>query len=53
MTDLANRDYVRWDSGGIEEVPPNEEEDINETAKMLNEIQKAMYDKHRHCFGGR
>lgn len=52
MTDLANRRYLRWDTEGVEKVPPNEKEDIHATAKMLNDIQKAMYNQHRHCFGG-
>ena len=53
MADFANREYVRWDVPGVEEVPPNEVEDIQKTAEMFNGIQ-CYYSKRNssHCFGG-
>ncbi|OJD36038.1 heme-dependent catalase [Diplodia corticola] len=50
--DLAGRKYIRWDAKGVEKVPPNEAEDIQAVADMINEIQRAHWNKARHCFGG-
>ena len=50
--DLANRKYIRWDDEGVEKVPPNESEDIQAVADMINRIQKAQYNMHRHCYTG-
>ncbi|KAF2100631.1 heme-dependent catalase [Rhizodiscina lignyota] len=47
---LANRNYIRWDAEGVEKIPPDEEEDIQASANMLNGVQKFMYNAHRHCF---
>jgi hypothetical protein len=52
MTDLENRKYIRWDDEGVEKVPPGEEEDIKAAADMINNIQRAMWNMHGHCFSG-
>ncbi|KAF2704871.1 heme-dependent catalase [Pleomassaria siparia CBS 279.74] len=52
MADLAHRTYLRWDTEGVEKIPPGEEEDINAVADQINAIQKATFNKTRHCFGG-
>ena len=36
--DLANRKYIRYDSG-VEQTPPNEEADIQAVADMINKAQ--------------
>lgn len=48
---LANRPYIRFDSG-VEHIPPNEEEDIKAVAEQINAIQKAHWNMHRHCYSG-
>lgn len=50
--DLAKRNYIRWDADGVESVPPNETEDIQAVADMINEIQRTHWNNTRHCFGG-
>lgn len=49
---LENRKYIRWDAEGVEKLQPNEAEDIQAVADQINAIQRAMYNSHRHCFGG-
>ncbi|KAI9873338.1 MAG: hypothetical protein M1830_000518 [Pleopsidium flavum] len=49
---LENRKYIRWDAEGVENIQPNEAEDIQAVADMINAIQKAQWNSHRHCFGG-
>jgi hypothetical protein len=50
--DLSKRNYIRWDSKGVEEKPTNEDEDIQKVAEQINTIQKAQYNVHRHCYSG-
>ncbi|KAF2117876.1 catalase-like domain-containing protein [Lophiotrema nucula] len=52
MGSLDTRNYVRWDTPGVEKVPPNEEEDINAVADQINLIQKTHWNKTRHCYSG-
>lgn len=52
MTDLAQRNYIRWDAPGVEEVPPSEAEDIKATTEMFNSIQCHYNKLNNHCFGG-
>ncbi|KAF5589470.1 catalase [Fusarium pseudocircinatum] len=52
MSDLPNRDYIRWDSKGVEEVPPNESEDIQAVVEKVNETQRRFYEKNGYCFTG-
>ena len=49
---LADRKYIRWDAEGVEKIPENEEKDIMAVADMINAIQKAQWNSHRHCFSG-
>ncbi|KAI9652750.1 MAG: hypothetical protein M1821_007824 [Bathelium mastoideum] len=49
---LGKRNYVRWDAEGVEEKPPNEDEDIQAVADQINAIQRAQFNMHRHSFGG-
>ena len=37
-SDLVDRKYIRYDSG-VEEIPPNESEDIQAVAEMINHAQ--------------
>ncbi|TKA52456.1 hypothetical protein B0A49_11025, partial [Cryomyces minteri] len=50
--ELEGRNYIRWDSKGVENVPEGEQEDIQAVADMINDIQKAQYNSHRHCYSG-
>ncbi|KAG7001437.1 hypothetical protein G7Y79_00031g065520 [Physcia stellaris] len=50
--DMSKRHYLRWDAEGVEKIPPNEAEDIQAVADMINAIQKAQWNNHRHCFSG-
>lgn len=50
--DLSGRNYIRWDSEGVEKVPDDEEDDINAVAEQINQIQKAQWNVHRHCYSG-
>ncbi|KAK9415315.1 putative Catalase-like domain-containing protein [Seiridium unicorne] len=50
--DLGKRNYIRWDIGGIEKVPPGEDESIQAVIKQIDEIQRLQYNKARHCYGG-
>ena len=49
---LADRSYIKY-STDVEKKPAGEDEDIKEIAEMINTIQKAQYNMHRHCFSGR
>ena len=49
--DLANRPYIKF-SSDVETKPPNEDEDIQAVADMINVIQKAQFNMHRHCYSG-
>ncbi|KAL8690212.1 MAG: hypothetical protein Q9218_004294 [Villophora microphyllina] len=48
----GNPSYIRWDAEGVEKTPENEEEDIKAVAEMINTIQKAQWNSHRHCYSG-
>ena len=50
--DMSKRNYIRWDAEGVEKVPPNEAEDIQAVADMINCMQKAQWNSHRHCYSG-
>ena len=50
---MASRNYIHWQQDGVEKVPPNEKEDIQAVADMINAMQKAQYNSHRHCYTGR
>ena len=49
---MASRKYIQWQDEGVERVPPNEKEDIQAVADMINAMQKAQYNNHRHCYTG-
>ena len=49
---MASRKYIHWQDEGVEKIPPNEAEDIQAVAEMINNIQKAQYNMHRHCYSG-
>jgi hypothetical protein len=49
---FASRNYLRWDAPSVEKVPPGEAEDIQAVADMINTMQKAQYNNHRHMYGG-
>lgn len=50
---MSKKDYIRWDAAGVEKIPPDEAEDIQAVADMINASQKAQWNSHRHCFGGK
>jgi hypothetical protein len=50
---LEGRDYIRWDDSRVQSKPEGEDEDIKAVAEMINAIQKAQYNSHRHCYTGR
>ncbi|KAI9717466.1 MAG: hypothetical protein M1828_007165 [Chrysothrix sp. TS-e1954] len=50
-SELANRPYIKY-TPDIEKKPPNEDEDIQAVADMINTIQKAQWNMHRHCYTG-
>ncbi|KAK5151734.1 hypothetical protein LTR16_012648, partial [Cryomyces antarcticus] len=50
--ELEGRNYIRWDSKGVESIPEGEQEDIQAVADMINDIQKAQYNSYRHCYSG-
>ncbi|KAL8732777.1 MAG: hypothetical protein Q9166_002559 [cf. Caloplaca sp. 2 TL-2023] len=49
---LVGRHYIRWDAQGVEKVPDNQEDDIKPVVDMINTIQKAQWNSHRHCYSG-
>lgn len=51
MAHLADRPYIKF-SEDIEKKPPNEDEDVQAVADMINVIQKAQFNMHRHCYSG-
>ena len=48
---LEDRKYIPFASG-VEHIPENEAEDIQAVADMINAIQKAQWNCHRHAFSG-
>lgn len=50
---LEGREYIRWDDSRVQSKPDGEDEDIKAVAEMINEIQKAQYNSHRHCYTGK
>lgn len=48
---LENRKYIPF-SKGVEQIPENEAEDIQAVADMINAIQKAQWNCHRHAYTG-
>ncbi|KAI5257160.1 heme-dependent catalase [Aureobasidium subglaciale] len=49
---LSGRNYIRWDSEGVEKIADDEEDDIKAVAEQINLIQKAQWNVHRHCYSG-
>ncbi|KAJ4569708.1 hypothetical protein HRR90_007006 [Exophiala dermatitidis] len=49
---LEDRHYIRYDDPRVTSRPEGEEEDIKAVADMVNEIQKAPWNSHRHCYTG-
>ncbi|KAF8862313.1 hypothetical protein BDZ45DRAFT_712831 [Acephala macrosclerotiorum] len=43
---------VRWVDLRVEEIPPNEAEDIQAVADEVNQMQKKRFDNHRHMYSG-
>jgi hypothetical protein len=52
VSDHGNRQFIRWDAEGVECIPPNEKEDIQKVANMFNDVQRAFFNKTRHCYSG-
>ena len=51
-TELSKRKYMHWENAGVEQIPPNEAEDVQAVADMINANQKNLYNQHRHCYTG-
>ena len=49
---MDDRKYIHWKDEGVEKIPSNEAEDIQAVADMINSMQKAQYNQHRHCYTG-
>lgn len=50
--DLSHRQYLRWDTKGVEDPPPGEQEDIKAVAEQINTQQRQQFDHHRHVYTG-
>ena len=50
--EAAGRNYIKWDDPRVEKKPPNEDEDIKAVADTINQMQKAQWNNHRHCYSG-
>jgi len=50
--EVGTHNYIRWDAEGVEKIPPNEKEDIQKVADMINTIQKTYYNTTRHMYSG-
>lgn len=48
---MENHSYIKY-SPNLEKIPDGEADDINAVAEQLNDIQKAQYNVHRHCYSG-
>jgi len=44
--------YIRG-GAGVEKIPPNEVEDIQAVADIINTIQRAQLNSHRHTYSGK
>ena len=42
--------YLRWDSPGVEDVKPNEQETAAKIGQVMNRMQEKNFAKHRHAF---
>jgi hypothetical protein len=51
-TYLSNRSYLRWDSPGVEDVPADEEADIQAVAEQIDKMQRQQFNNHRHVYTG-
>ncbi|RGP80780.1 heme-dependent catalase [Fusarium longipes] len=49
---MSTRNYIRWDAEGVEKIPPDEEQDIKEIVKKINESQRRFYEKNGYCYTG-
>lgn len=48
---MENRPYIKY-SPSLEKVPDGEADEIKAVAKQFNDIQKAQFNVHRHCYTG-
>lgn len=46
------RQYLAWNTAGVEDVPADEEQDIAAVADLVNTAQKTAFDQHRHVYTG-
>ena len=44
--------YILWYAEGVEKIPPNEREDIQAVADMINKVQETHYNTTRHMYPG-
>ena len=50
--ELSSRQYLRWDTKGVESPPPGEQADIEAVAEQINTQQRQQFDHHRHVYTG-
>lgn len=51
VTTVSERNYVRWDANGVENIRPNEQEDTDAIIAHIHETQRQYHEKNGHCFG--
>ncbi len=49
---MAQRTYIKWNDPRVEWKDPNEDADIAETTRLINQIQQQVFENHRHAWGG-
>ncbi|KAI5360143.1 putative catalase core domain, Catalase superfamily [Septoria linicola] len=52
LNEMSDRRYLRWDTKGVEDPPPGEQEDIKAVAEQINTQQCQQFDNHRHVYTG-
>ncbi|PVH96750.1 heme-dependent catalase [Periconia macrospinosa] len=48
----APGNYIKWDTEGVEKIPPEEAKDIKEVADQFNRFQMMNFNEHMHCLRG-
>ncbi|KAL7940807.1 heme-dependent catalase [Trichoderma barbatum] len=49
---MATREYIRWDSQGVEKIPEGEADDIQAVVKMFDRLHQAMFQMNSHAVSG-
>ncbi|KAM3420670.1 hypothetical protein BST61_g3925 [Cercospora zeina] len=51
-SELSRRNYLRWDTTGVEDPPSGEQADIEAVAEQIKTQQRQQFDRHRHVYTG-